>query len=146
VIQVMIPTCNDDRIFCSSYAEVDYFKCYMYKSGSKRSKSSVTSSCYTDPNAPNYNNCLTIAQNSDWGWDKATFDYIKGLQTCSNRRLLANVKVDKYPSKREIKRSIKKQIKESSGGFRAKLKKAVKKAGTRILLSQILSILGLTHS
>jgi hypothetical protein len=109
--------------------EVDYFKCYMYKSGTKRSKSSVTSSCYTDPNAPNYNNCLTIAQNSDWGWDKATFDYVKGLQTCSKRKLLADPKIKPYLSEKEIKKSIQKQIEKSSGNFRAKLKKAVEKAG-----------------
>lgn len=120
---------------CDIYKEEEtYFKCYLYSTGSKRSGSSVTSSCYTDPNAPNYDNCLSIAQ-TGFGWDKTTYDYMVGLQTCSSssgKRLLAKtgaikkVQVPLMGSK--VTDKIKKKL-ALAKKFGARVRKAVEEAG-----------------
>lgn len=124
------------EVSCDIYKEeVDYYKCYMYGSGStRRSGSSVTSSCYTDPKAPNYDNCLAIAADSDFHWDKATFDYLKAQQNCGTatvgKKLLAKgtkkVKVPLMGSK--LVEKLEKGMKPATR-FGARLQKAVKKAG-----------------
>lgn len=121
-------TDSECQISCDIYEETESrYYCYMYASADKRSKSSVTSSCYTYPNAPTYDRCLTVAKDSGFGWDQSTFDYLKSLQTCS--RMVSSDTIEKYPSAQEINDTIKEKIKQKTGNFKSKLKKAVKKAG-----------------
>lgn len=121
------------EVSCDIYKEEEtLFKCYLYGSGSRRSGSSVTSSCYTEPNSPNYDHCLSIAADSDFKFDKSTFDYLKSLQTCSSsgKKLLATgiKKVDvPLMGSKLIKRLEKKM--SFAKEFKSRLDVAVKKAG-----------------
>lgn len=133
------------EVSCDIYKEeVDNYLCYMYKSGSKRSGSSVTSSCYTDPSAPKLDNCRAIAADKDgFNWDTATFDYMKSLQTyttcpsSTGKKLLAQppIKVKKYPN---VAKTVQGGLEKATCGFKNKIQSAAKKAGgAKKLLTQI---------
>ncbi len=121
------------EVSCDIYKEeVDNYLCYMYKSGNPRGKSSVTSSCYTNPNVPKLDNCRAIAADpAGFGWDSATFDYMKSLQaysTCpsTGKKLLAAPVIKKYPP---VAENIQKSLDKATCNYKTKIQAAAKKAG-----------------